>query len=266
MRHATLFNVDSGVALEVAVLFTRPGAQPPPQLCSSARCVTVSEAVMRKLAGLVEPASVTMAAELQHPGYVQLLPPPDSSAADGPVQRRGAPPRLRRLLALEGVRDPGNLGTLLRSAAAFGWDAAWLLPGCCDPFNDKALRASRGAALSLPLASGDLSSLRAAATAHGLALLAAQPGDDECRGSGGPSARGSGGRRDVQGACLVLGTEGAGLSPQLLAAADAHVSVPMPGGMESLNVGVAGSLLMFAMSEGLQPLLGQLAAVGQLPE
>ena len=56
-----------------------------------------------------------------------------------------------RVLVLDGVQDPGNLGTLLRTACAFGWGAALLLPGCCDPWNDKALRASKGAAFRLPL-------------------------------------------------------------------------------------------------------------------
>ena len=51
----------------------------------------------------------------------------------------------QRLLVLEAVQDPGNLGTLLRTAAALLWDTVWLLDGCCDPYNEKALRAARGA-------------------------------------------------------------------------------------------------------------------------
>ena len=67
---------------------------------------------------------------------------------------------MERLLALEGVQDPGNMGTLLRSAAAFGWDGVHLLAGCCDPFNDKALRASRGAAFKVPLSRGGWTQLQ----------------------------------------------------------------------------------------------------------
>lgn len=81
----------------------------------------------RHAAGLENADGVDMVAELP-------MPPPLAPAAAG---------QLQRLLVLEGVQDPGNLGTLLRCALAFGWDGAWLLPGCCDPFNDKALRASR---------------------------------------------------------------------------------------------------------------------------
>ncbi|PNG99278.1 putative tRNA/rRNA methyltransferase YsgA, partial [Tetrabaena socialis] len=68
-----------------------------------------------------------------------------------------------RLLVLDAVQDPGNLGTLVRSALAFGWHGLCLLPGCCDPFNDKAVRASRGAVLRLPIAYGSLDELAAAA-------------------------------------------------------------------------------------------------------
>ena len=57
----------------------------------------------------------------------------------------------RRVLVLDGVQDPGNVGTLIRTAAAFRWSAIAFLPGCCDPFNPKAVRASRGACFRMPL-------------------------------------------------------------------------------------------------------------------
>ncbi|KAG8040103.1 hypothetical protein GUJ93_ZPchr0656g26851 [Zizania palustris] len=59
----------------------------------------------------------------------------------------------KRILVLDGIQDPGNLGTLIRSACAFKWDGVFLLPACCDPFNEKALRAARGASLQLPVVS-----------------------------------------------------------------------------------------------------------------
>ncbi|GBF90560.1 hypothetical protein Rsub_03132 [Raphidocelis subcapitata] len=204
----------------------------------------------------------------------------------GQQQRRAeAPAALRRLLVLEAVQDPGNLGTLLRCALAFGWDAVLLLPGCCDPFNEKALRASRGAALRLPLAEASWGELEALAADAGLALLAAEPEEEEGGGAeageaaggaerAGPDARGGGPGRQrrqrqgdggaaaagavARGGCvgLVLGSEGQGLSATALRRCR-RVAVPMaPGRMESLNVSVAGGILMFMLSEGR----GQLAA------
>lgn len=57
----------------------------------------------------------------------------------------GVSRRVQRILVLEGVQDPGNLGTLIRTAAGLNWDSVFLLDGCCDPYNEKAMRAARGA-------------------------------------------------------------------------------------------------------------------------
>ena len=66
-------------------------------------------------------------------------------------------------------------GTLLRTACALGWNAAFLLPGCCDCFNDKAMRAGRGAAFRLPIADGDWQDLQRVLQAHSLEAVAAHP-------------------------------------------------------------------------------------------
>ena len=174
----------------------------------------------------------------------------------------------------------------MRTALAFGWDGVFLLPGCADPFGDKAVRASRGAVLRLPIGRGDLADLRAAAGAHGLSLLAAEPEPPQPTSSemgGSPSEE-----RGSRGVCLVMGSEGQGLSKEVLAVCT-PVAIPMVasagavggvltggdqqgvegrgaqggGAMESLNVGVAGGILMFMLSEGLPHLLGRLAGLGQ---
>lgn len=163
-----------------------------------------------------------------------------------------------RLLALESVQDPGNLGTLLRTAAAFGWTGAWLLPGCADPFGAKAVRAARGAQLrAVPLVTGPgagWDALTAFADAHGARLVAAAlPGQVEEK-----KGRRSGDEGDADSddnsttpTILVLGSEGQGLSDEALKRCHASVAVPMvDGAMESLNVAVAGGVLMFAMSGG----------------
>ncbi|KAG2431050.1 hypothetical protein HYH02_013481 [Chlamydomonas schloesseri] len=332
-------------ALPARVLLLAEGAAPPRGVSVAAsRVVRVSEAVMKKVTGLENAAGVTAVAELDMPPQLTLrqllkqsaaaaaaFPPPpapaSSSSAAGatatPNTAAGddaatttaaaaaaaaaAAPRTVRLLVLDGVQDPGNLGTLVRSALAFGWHGLFLLPGCCDPLNDKAVRASRGAVLRLPVASGRLAELQEAAAELGLLLLCAdmeeeeeeeeegeKGGEEEGRGAGararagagvGPSgllesggllpildanaaaaaavnsssSSSSGTRQGCSGVALVLGSEGQGLSPAVRALCRA-VAVPMsPGAMESLNVGVAGSLLMFALSAGPPRLFGRLA-------
>ncbi len=138
------------------------------------------------------------------------------------------------LMMADGLQDPGNLGTLIRSAEAFGAAAVVLGENTVDPWNGKCLRAAAGAAFRLPLPRWDgglqdaLRGLRArivAAVAHG-----------------GTAAHVS----DLRGTCvLVIGNEGAGVSANLLSIADARVTVATTGPTESLNAAVAGSLLLY---------------------
>lgn len=182
-------------------------------------------------------------------------------------------------------QDAGNLGTLCRSALALGWHAVVLLPGCCDPYNDKAIKASRGAVFKLPLAQCSLEQWQQLVEAHGLVPLAAEPDrGSSSSGSSGQAAiaadqrqRGQehgleappGSLADVQRqladlpVCLCLGAEGQGLSPAVLQRCH-PVSIPQAAGgqlMESLNVAAAGAILMFALSRGAAPLLAQLVAL-----
>lgn len=248
----------------IRVLFLRPGMAVPAGITAQ-QIITVSDAVMKKLSGLEEAAGATMAAELVLPQLIDLLGHQQSSSHSS--NQEGASfkkqHQVQRLLVLEGVQDPGNLGTLLRCAAAFGWDAVWLLPGCCDPFNDKALRASRAAALRVPLAAGTLQELLTAVKQHRLVMLAAQPEPEQPQQQRHTYSTALSLTETVfaadsdLGVCLVLGTEGAGLSDSILQCAT-RVAIPMSGRMESLNVAVAGSILMFALSEGMPQLLGRL--------
>lgn len=173
-------------------------------------------------------------------------PPPSSPSSPSPRQ----PLRPLRLLALDGVQDPGNLGTLLRTAAAFGWRGAWLLPGCADAYGAKAVRAARGVQLRWPVVTGPgagWDALEAFAHEQGARLVAAAlPGQVGGGGRNGDKQQNSGGN-----VILVLGAEGQGLSAEALRRCDASLSVPMAdGAMESLNVAVAGGVLMFALGDG----------------
>lgn len=140
----------------------------------------------------------------------------------------------RLVLALAGLQDPGNMGTLVRSAEAFGADAVVSTPGTVDAWNQKAIRASAGSVFRVPVVSMELAELRA----QGVRLIAAV-----ARDGADPDAL------DLSGDCaLLIGNEGAGLSEEQIAMADAKVTIPCPGKVESLNAAVAGSLLLYAAS------------------
>ena len=144
----------------------------------------------------------------------------------------------RRILALESVQDPGNVGTLLRSAAAFGFDAVLLGPGCAAPFSPKVLRASMGAAGRLPLGvCADLPAALGALRGRGVACLAAALYKARPLDAVGTQFPG--------GVCVVIGSEGQGLSDAAIAACSAAVRIPMTDRVESLNAGVAGSILLW---------------------
>ncbi len=135
-----------------------------------------------------------------------------------------------------GIQDPGNLGGLLRTAEAAGATGACLTEGTADPFSWKALRGSMGSAFRLPhrrgLAVADVATLL---RRRGVAIAAT-------------SATGGQSYVDIdwrQPFALLLGNEGAGLPEPLLRQADAVVSIPLAGRVESLNVGVAAGLLLF---------------------
>jgi len=140
-------------------------------------------------------------------------------------------------LLLERIQDPGNLGTLVRSAEAFGVAAVLCLPGTADVWNQKALRASAGSVFRVPVIAVETDRLIAMQGA-GMRLIAAV-----AREGGTPEAV------DLRGGCaLMIGNEGAGLSVELLALSDERVTIPCPGPVESLNAAVAGSLLLYAAS------------------
>jgi RNA methyltransferase, TrmH family len=132
-----------------------------------------------------------------------------------------------------GLQDPGNLGTLVRSAEAFGATGMILLPGTVSLWNSKTLRASSGSAFRLPVIAMTADEAFAALGAHGVRVLAAV-------------ARATSGEPDLRGpVALMLGNEGAGLPDEWIARADAPVTIPCHGPVESLNAAVAGSVLLY---------------------
>ena len=136
-------------------------------------------------------------------------------------------------LLLEDIQDPGNLGSILRSAAAAGCDAVFLSKGCADAWSPKVLRAGMGGHFTLSV--HESMDLLAVAAAFQGKLLAALPDagislyDCDLRGK----------------LAFVVGNEGAGLSHALLEATSQRVTIPMPGKVESLNVAAAAAVCLF---------------------
>lgn len=143
-----------------------------------------------------------------------------------------------RYLALECVQDPGNVGTLLRSAAAFGFDGVILSEGCASPYAPKTLRASMGAAVRMPvIEAGEMPAVIAQLRARGIECLAAALYHSQPLGEGQTVGAG--------GVCVVIGSEGQGLTEASIAACDRTVRIPMTDRVESLNAGIAGSILLW---------------------
>jgi TrmH family RNA methyltransferase len=180
-------------------------------------------------------------------GILIVLPRPDtgleSAAPDRPEGARlpagsgatGAPPLW---LAAHGVQDPGNLGGLVRSAAALGASAIALLEGCADPFSSRAVRAAMGAHFRVRIALATASAWIGLMEESGIALVAA------ASNAGVPPAA-----VDLRGpTALVVGSEGTGLPASILAAAARRVRIPMAAGTESLNVHASAAILLYEVA------------------
>lgn len=174
----------------------------------------VSEEVLKKITGVMQPED--LAAEVEFP-YLKAS-------------------HIHKLLVADGIKDPGNLGTLIRTALAFGFNGLYLLHDTVDPFNDKVIRSTKGALFHLPLYHGSEEAFVEFAKAHHLKLYQA----------------------DLQGLCasnwkptaplaLIMGSESHGTSPFIKHIAQA-ITIPMSDSSESLNVAVAGGILMFNLS------------------
>jgi RNA methyltransferase, TrmH family len=139
-------------------------------------------------------------------------------------------------VAIERLQDPGNLGTIIRTAVATGVDGLWLSNGCVDIDNPKVLRASVGEWFRLPIAvDRDLLKLVRQHQQQGVQIIATAS-----------QATQSYWEIDFNRPSLILlGNEGAGLSEELVALADQKVKIPLTNGVESLNVAVATALLLY---------------------
>ena len=140
------------------------------------------------------------------------------------------------VLLLDGLQDPGNLGTLIRAARAFGVDAVIVLDGSVDPWNPKAVRAAAGASFRTQITRAVWAEARLWMEEQSIEILAADPSGDDVRSF-----------QTAGSWALAVGNEGAGLRPDIVAASTKRFAIPMPGNAESLNAGVAGSILLYSL-------------------
>lgn len=186
------------------------------------RMIQVSEAVFAKVAETEQPQGVLLIAEQAVVTLNQLL-----SGAN------------RLLVVVDGVQDPGNMGTLLRTADAAGADAVIVTEGSVDPFSGKVLRASMGSIFHLPLAVGiSHADLMASFGQAKVRLFATALEAASCYLEA-----------DFRGSlAVVFGNEGKGVSTELLAHADQKLFIPIYGQAESLNVAAAAAVILYEVA------------------
>jgi len=195
------------------------GAKMINRLASAAiKLVEVSDKVMQKLAGTVTPQGI--AAVVSHrPAVLDEL-----KSGPGPL-----------LVVLDRIQDPGNLGTIIRTADAAGSDAVLLLPPSCDPFMQKTVRSTAGSIFNIPVVQTQPERLLPFLRDRGIRLAVTSL-----------DARDSVYDADLDGpVALVFGNEAQGVSRQLRDAADISMKVPVPGGAESLNVASAAAVCIY---------------------
>jgi len=152
-----------------------------------------------------------------------------------PIQPLPLPPRLDFVFIPDGVRDPGNLGTMLRTAAAAGANAVLLPPGTVDVYSPKVVRAAMGAHFRLPLHLAGWEEITAILKGAGLESFLADSGGEQVYTLADFRAP----------LALILGGEAEGAGNTARRLADTRVRIPMPGGAESLNAAIAAAVLMF---------------------
>jgi tRNA G18 (ribose-2'-O)-methylase SpoU len=192
---------------------------------TEAPCYVVSEALAEQVTGFhVHRGALASLARLPLPAFEDVI--------------RGA----RRIVMLEDIVDHTNVGAIFRSAAALGVDGVLLSPRCADPLYRRAVKVAMGAVFALPWTRLEewydaLPRLSAAGfVTIGLTPAAdAAPLDQVAADYGGSRV------------CVVLGSEGPGLTPRWLAAADVRASIPMSAGVDSLNVAAASAVAFYAL-------------------
>ena len=186
-----------------------------PELPESVRLVRVPEALMQSVSTMKTPQGVIFLCHMPEPKPLAIVP--------------GS-------LILDGVQDPGNLGTILRTADALDIPVI-LSDGCADPYSEKTVRASMGAVLRTQPRMAAAEEIIACCRAHGISLAATALSDQsrdlrEC---------------PLRTCAVVIGSEGQGIRQEFLAASSRQIIIPMNPRCESLNAAVAAAIVMWEM-------------------
>ncbi|MFN4174415.1 MAG: TrmH family RNA methyltransferase, partial [Parachlamydiaceae bacterium] len=182
---------------------------PMPKAIDRAHVTQVSEEVMKKITHLPSP-----------PSMIAEFPMPAPSSLEG----------LKWIIVFDRLQDPGNVGALMRSALALGWEGAFLIESA-DPFNDKVLRAARESAFRLPFKIGTREDFLKFAKAQHLTIYRADMKGDK--------------PQKMNECALVIGNEGQGVH-EVFKEYKA-ITIPMSEKIDSLNASCAGSILMYAL-------------------
>jgi TrmH family RNA methyltransferase len=189
----------------------------------------------RKVEVLIFPAAtLSSVLETETPQPVAaLVEPPQWSWSEVLGSRNAS-----LLVVLAGVQDPGNLGTVLRSAEAFGANGVVSLPGTVSPWNQKAMRASAGSVFRLPVIQAGVDECFLRFREAGLRVLTTSAQEAMAADTVDLTTP----------IALLIGNEGNGVPDEIAARADAAITIPCPGPVESLNASVAASVLLYEAS------------------
>lgn len=191
------------------------------EVCSGARGFIVTRSLLETICDTRTPQGVCAAFEQPEPVALEALP--------------------ERIVALDGVQDPGNLGTIWRTADAAGFQALLLGAGGADPLSPKVQRAAMGSGFRVPFCHApELAETLIALRKRGYRVFASDLSGADFY------ARPDAGEKFV----LVIGNEARGISAAVREAADCRVKLPMRGGAESLNAAVAAGIMMYELMRG----------------
>lgn len=199
--------------LDTVILSDGVEAEVPPQV----RLIRVPEDVMASISPMEAPQGAV---------FLCRLPKTQPLVAKAPM------------LLLDGIQDPGNLGTMLRTADALRVPVV-LLEGCADPYSHKVVRASMGAVFRTPVVQSNWAEISAALHDAGISIAVTALSDraKDIR------------QADLGRMAVVIGSEGRGVRPEILAAADQELIIPMNENCESLNAAVAASIVLWQMQQ-----------------